>query len=61
MCDFKSIRKALQLLCKNGQDKKITLLHCNTAYPTPLNDVNILTMNKLKKFLKFLLVTRIML
>ncbi len=50
MCDFKSIRKALQLLCKNGQDKKkITLLHCNTAYPTPLNDVNILTMNKLKK------------
>ena len=53
MCDFKSIRKALQLLCKNGQDKKkITLLHCNTAYPTPLNDVNILTMNKLKKIFK---------
>ena len=27
-------------------------MHCNTAYPTPLNDVNILTMNKLKKIFK---------
>ncbi len=53
MCDFKSIRKALQLLYLNGQDKnKITLLHCNTAYPTPLNDVNILTINKLKNVFK---------
>ncbi len=53
MCDFKSIGKALKLLYLNGQDKKkITLLHCNTAYPTPLNDVNILTMNKLKNVFK---------
>ncbi len=53
MCDFKSIRKALNLLYSSGQDKKkVTLLHCNTAYPTPLNDVNILTMNKLKNVFK---------
>ncbi len=53
MCDFKAIKKALNLLYLSGQDKKkITLLHCNSAYPTPLNDVNILTMNKLKKVFK---------
>ena len=53
MCDFKSVKKALQLLYSNGQDKKkIILLHCNSAYPTPLKDVNILTMNKLKNVFK---------
>jgi N,N'-diacetyllegionaminate synthase len=53
MCDFTSIKKALNLLYKNGQDKKkITLLHCNSAYPTPLADANILTMNKLKDIFK---------
>jgi N,N'-diacetyllegionaminate synthase len=53
MCDFTSIKKALNLLYKNGQEKKkITLLHCNSAYPTPLSDANILTMNKLKNIFK---------
>ena len=49
MCDFKSIKKALNLLYKNGQERrKITLLHCNSAYPTPACDANVLTMKKLK-------------
>ena len=52
MCDFTSIKKALNLLYKNGQDKKITLLHCNSAYPTPLSDANILTINELRNFFK---------
>ena len=53
MCDFTLIKRALNLLYKNGQDKKnITLLHCNSAYPTPLSDANILTMNKLKNIFK---------
>ena len=44
---------AINLLYKNGQDKnKITLLHCNSAYPTPLSDANILTMNRLKNIFK---------
>jgi N,N'-diacetyllegionaminate synthase len=53
MCDFPTIKKALNLLYKHGQEKKkITLLHCNSAYPTPLSDANILTMNKLKNIFK---------
>ena len=35
-------------LRKNGQKNKIILLHCNTAYPTPYEDVNLLTIKKLK-------------
>ena len=53
MCDHTTIKEALNLLYKNGQDKKkTTLLHCNSAYPTPLSDVNILTMNRLKNTFK---------
>ena len=53
MSDFKSIKHALNLLYKNGQDrKKITLLHCNSAYPTPVSDANILTIKKLREFFK---------
>ena len=53
MCDFTSIKRALNILYVNGQHKKnITLLHCNSAYPTPLSDANILTMSKLKNIFK---------
>jgi len=53
MCDFTLIKRALNILYKNGQQKKnITLLHCNSAYPTPLSDANILTMPKLKNNFK---------
>ena len=53
MCNFAVIKKALNLLYESGQDKdKITLLHCNSAYPTPLSDVNILTMNRLSETFK---------
>lgn len=50
MTDFTEIKMALKLLYDYGQDKKkIVLLHCNSAYPTPLSDANILTMKKLKE------------
>lgn len=53
MCNLSVIKKALNLLYKNGQNKnKITLLHCNSAYPTPLSDANILTMNRLRDIFK---------
>lgn len=48
MCGLKDIREALNFLRKNSQKNKITLLHCNTAYPTPYEDVNLLTIKKLK-------------
>tara|TARA_B110000027_G_C16119669_1_gene302116 strand:- start:1773 stop:2783 length:1011 start_codon:yes stop_codon:yes gene_type:complete len=48
MCGIRDIREALNFLRKNGQKNKIILLHCNTAYPTPYEDVNLLTIQKLK-------------
>jgi N,N'-diacetyllegionaminate synthase len=48
MCGIKDIREAIAFLKKNGQKNKIILLHCNTAYPTPYEDVNLLTIRKLK-------------
>ena len=36
------IEKAVKLLINNGINrKKLTVLHCNTEYPTPYNDVNL--------------------
>ena len=43
MCEMQEIRDAVKILEKNGS-KDITLLHCNTQYPTPMKDVNLLAM-----------------
>lgn len=51
MCDTKDIEEALAALKENGQDlSKVTLLHCNTQYPTPMSDVNLLAMNSLRNY-----------
>tara|TARA_B100000787_G_scaffold101239_1_gene74794 strand:- start:3540 stop:4550 length:1011 start_codon:yes stop_codon:yes gene_type:complete len=52
MCGIKEIQEAITFLRKNGQKNKIILLHCNTAYPTPYEDVNLLTITKLKSIFK---------
>ncbi len=53
MSDFLKIKKVINLLIKNGQNKKkITLLHCNSAYPTPHSDANLLTITKLRNLFK---------
>jgi len=45
MCELSDIEAALLALTKNGLDKeKITILHCNTEYPTPYQDVNLRAM-----------------
>jgi sialic acid synthase SpsE len=45
MATLEEIRWALRLFTKSGlQKKNITLLHCNTEYPTPLQDVNLKAM-----------------
>lgn len=49
MGTLQEIESALEILIKNGTDKnKITVLHCNTEYPTPFEDVNLLAMLTIK-------------
>ena len=43
MCNSCEIMNALEVLEKEGAGK-ITLLHCNTQYPTPYQDVNLSAM-----------------
>lgn len=48
MCTMKEIGEALEWLNKSGAGK-ITLLHCNTQYPTPMEDVNLNVMQSLRQ------------
>jgi N,N'-diacetyllegionaminate synthase len=50
MATLDEVRDALQVLMNEGVLKKnITVLHCNTEYPTPMRDVNLLAMQHIKK------------
>jgi len=45
MSTLDEIRDALNILIESGAEKeKITILHCNTEYPTPIGDVNLKAM-----------------
>lgn len=45
MCSEKEIEDAIGVLIKFGNERKnITILHCNTEYPTPMKDVNLRAM-----------------
>ena len=45
MCTLEDIEACLKVLTDNGLTKdQITILHCNTEYPTPFEDVNLLAM-----------------
>ncbi len=45
MADMMEIKDALAVLTENGVPKnQITVLHCNTEYPTPMEDVNLKAM-----------------
>lgn len=48
MSTTEDIGAAISVLKENGAGA-ITLLHCNTQYPTPYHDVNLLAMNTLAK------------
>lgn len=52
MSTFADVNSALDILLQAGLEKdQITLLHCNTDYPTPMEDVNLRAMITLgKKF-----------
>lgn len=47
MCVLEEIQAAMEALRANGTPK-ITLLHCNTEYPTPYEDVNLRAMETLR-------------
>ena len=48
MCQMEEIKEALEILKENGA-RKVTLLHCNTEYPTPFCDVNLNAMKTIKE------------
>jgi len=48
MSTLEEVEAALDLLKENGSGK-ITLLHCTTNYPTPMQDVNLRAMLTMKK------------
>ena len=49
MASLNEIRTALDVLLRSGTRKNnITILHCNTAYPTPMQDVNLRAMLTIK-------------
>ena len=50
MCTELEIEQALNVLVKFGLEKEsITILHCNTEYPTPMKDVNLKAMLTIQK------------
>ncbi|MGB8190903.1 MAG: N-acetylneuraminate synthase [Chitinophagaceae bacterium] len=50
MATLQEIEEAVNVLLQAGAQKEhVTILHCNTEYPTPFNDVNLLAMPELGK------------
>ena len=50
LSNLKEIKEALDVLLSFGLRKEeITILHCNTEYPTPLKDVNLKAMLKIQE------------
>lgn len=49
MASLGEIEDAIHVLMENGGNReKITVLHCNTEYPTPMEDVNLKAMNTIQ-------------
>jgi N-acetylneuraminate synthase len=50
MASFEEVEEAVNALLASGQTKEqITVLQCNTEYPTPISDVNLLAMVEMGK------------
>lgn len=50
MANMEEINEALQIMLSEGISREsITVLHCNTDYPTPMEDVNLLAMITIEK------------
>ena len=49
MANMAEVQSAINILMESGSQKeKITVLHCNTEYPTPMEDVNLKAMHTIK-------------
>lgn len=49
MADMAEIQQAIAVLVENGlTTDNVTVLHCNTEYPTPMEDVNLLAMHHIR-------------
>jgi N,N'-diacetyllegionaminate synthase len=50
MALMSEIQDAIEILIESGTKRdNITVLHCNTEYPTPMSDVNLKAMNEIKQ------------
>ncbi|MDA9066881.1 N-acetylneuraminate synthase [Flavobacteriales bacterium] len=50
MANMQEVKEALAVLIAHGINKEdVTILHCNTEYPTPMKDVNLLAMKTIEK------------
>jgi N,N'-diacetyllegionaminate synthase len=50
MATMQEVKDTVEVLTQHGGDKNtITVLHCNTEYPTPMQDVNLLAMQSIQK------------
>ncbi|APQ17353.1 N-acetylneuraminate synthase [Maribacter hydrothermalis] len=50
MAEMSEIEDAINVIVSSGTKKEeITVLHCNTEYPTPMHDVNLTAMNTIKE------------
>lgn len=50
MANLEEVKAAVEVITRDGIEKeRITVLHCNTEYPTPMKDVNLLAMNHISK------------
>jgi N-acetylneuraminate synthase/N,N'-diacetyllegionaminate synthase len=48
MANMVEVKEAIDVLIASGASKQmISVLHCNTEYPTPMQDVNLLAMNRI--------------
>ncbi|MEP2690293.1 N-acetylneuraminate synthase [Maribacter dokdonensis] len=53
MAEMREIDDAIKVVVAAGTEiDKITILHCNTEYPTPMCDVNLKAMNTIKNVFK---------
>jgi len=53
MSDLKEVNTAMEILTRAGTIKKnITILHCNSEYPTPMSDVNLKAMVTMRNVFK---------
>ena len=52
LSNLKEIKHCHKILKEKKNISKLIVMHCNTEYPTPINDINLRVISKLKKDLK---------